>query len=89
MRADLPGVVRERYPEFEEIYARLGWRMFPGVDRVYVNDRARAALDWQPEYDFRRALHAVAAGEDVRSPLARAIGAKGYHAQSTGPYTVR
>jgi hypothetical protein len=29
------------------------------------------------------------AGEDPRSPLARAVGAKGYHAESTGPYTVR
>ena len=28
-------------------------------------------------------------GEDHRSALARAVGAKGYHAESTGPYTVR
>ncbi len=88
-RTDLPGVVVDRFPECAEIYAALGWRMFPGIDRVYVNDRARAALDWRPEYDFRRALRAVAAGEDHRSPLAQEIGAKGYHAQSTGPYTVR
>ena len=26
---------------------------------------------------------------DYRSELARAVGAKGYHAVSTGPYTVR
>jgi UDP-glucose 4-epimerase len=40
-------------------------------------------------YDFGRALELLAGGEDPRSPLARAIGAKGYHPVSTGPYTVR
>ena len=29
------------------------------------------------------------AGEDPRSPLARAVGSKGYHPESTGPYTIR
>jgi UDP-glucose 4-epimerase len=29
------------------------------------------------------------AGEDPRSPLARAVAAKGYHPVTTGPYTVR
>ena len=32
---------------------------------------------------------ALAAGEDFRSPLARAVGAKGYHAETTGVYTTR
>ena len=31
----------------------------------------------------------LAAGEDPRSPLALAVGAKGYHAQPTGVYTTR
>ncbi len=26
--------------------------MFPGIDRVYVNARARADLEWRPRYDF-------------------------------------
>jgi hypothetical protein len=63
--------------------------MFPSIGRVYVNARARAELGWAPRYDFRHVLDAVAAGEDFRSPLARAVGAKGYHAESTGVYTVR
>jgi hypothetical protein len=63
--------------------------MFPGVDRVYVNERARADLGWSPRYDFGRALEALAAGEDPRSPLALAIGAKGYHPVTTGPDTRR
>lgn len=86
---DAPAVVGRLFPDSADLYARLGWRMFPGIDRVYVNARARRDLGWEPRYDFRRALDALAAGEDPRSPLAVAVGAKGYHAVSTGPYTVR
>ena len=53
--------------------------MFPGIERVYVNDKARTELGWSPRYDFAHAVERVAAGEDPRSPLARAVGAKGYH----------
>ena len=63
--------------------------MFPSIERVYVNDRARRELGWEPRYDFRFALDRLAASEDPRSPLARSIGAKGYHAVSAGVYTVR
>jgi nucleoside-diphosphate-sugar epimerase len=86
---DAPAVVGRLFPDQPAVYERLGWRMFPALDRVYVNDRARAALGWRPRYDFRHVLDLVAAGEDPRSPLARDVGAKGYHAESTGPYTVR
>ncbi len=89
LRTAAPDVVRQRFPDYPEVYQRLGWRMFPGIGRVYVNARARAELGWAPRYDFRHVLDAVAAGEDFRSPLARAVGAKGYHAESTGVYTVR
>jgi UDP-glucose 4-epimerase len=95
-RADLadlhgaaPDVVARLFPAQPEVYARRGWRMFPKIDRVYVNDRARSVLGWAPAYDYAHVLSALAAGEDFRSPLARAIGAKGYHAVPTGPYTVR
>ena len=86
---DAPAVVRRLFPDAADSYARLGWRLFPGIERVYVNARARHDLGWEPRHDFRRALDALAAGEDPRSPLAVAVGAKGYHAVSTGPYTVR
>jgi UDP-glucose 4-epimerase len=94
---DLPGllanalpIVRQRVPEYEEEYARRGWRMFPGIDRVYVNDQARQELDWRPTYDFRRILSCLRSGEDTRSPLARLVGSKGYHerAFTDGPYPV-
>lgn len=89
LRADAPAVVRRLFPDQQAEYARRGWRMFGQIDRVYVNERARAALGWSPVYDFRHVLDLLKAGEDPRSPLARAVGAKGYHPVSTGPYTVR
>jgi UDP-glucose 4-epimerase len=89
LRADAPAVVRRLFPDYEAIYAERGWRMFPSIDRVYDNARARADLGWSPRYDFRHALDRVAAGEDPRSELAVTVGAKGYHAVPTGVYTVR
>ena len=89
LRADAPAMVRRLFPDAEAEYARRGWRMFGHIDRVYVNERARAELGWAPVYDFRHVLDLLKAGEDPRSPLARAVGAKGYHPVATGPYTVR
>lgn len=89
LREDAPAVVRRLFPDQEAEYRRRGWRMFGQIDRVYVNARARADLGWVPVYDFRRVLDLLKAGVDPRSPLARAVGAKGYHPVSTGPYTVR
>ncbi len=89
LRADAPAVVRRLFPGYEAIYERRGWRMFPSLERVYVNARARGELGWAPRYDFGSVLERLEAGEDHRSPLAVAVGAKGYHAESTGPYTVR
>jgi nucleoside-diphosphate-sugar epimerase len=80
LRADAPDVVRRLFPDAQAEYSRRGWAMFGQIDRVYVNAGARAALGWAPRYDFRHLLDLLKAGEDPRSPLARAIGAKGYHA---------
>ena len=87
LRDDAPAVVRRLFPDYEAEYARRGWRMFPSIGRVYVNARARADLGWSPRYDFRAVLDALKAGQDPRSPLARAVGAKGYHDKPTGVYT--
>jgi nucleoside-diphosphate-sugar epimerase len=64
--------------------------MFPGIDRVYVNERARRELGWQPRYDFAKVLALIESEGVAGSPLARIIGSKGYHAQtfSDGPYPV-
>jgi UDP-glucose 4-epimerase len=86
---DAPAVVRRLFPGYEAVYTARGWRMFPRLDRVYVNARAREVLGWAPRHDFGSALERLADGEDPRSPLALAVGAKGYHAESFGPYTTR
>jgi UDP-glucose 4-epimerase len=87
LRDDAPAVVQRLFPDYAAEYARRGWRMFPSIGRVYVNTSARADLGWSPRYDFRAVLDALKADQDPRSPLAQAIGAKGYHDQPTGVYT--
>jgi nucleoside-diphosphate-sugar epimerase len=89
LRTDAPAVVQRLFPDYREVYDRLGWSMLPSIGRVYVNERARADLGWRPRYDFRHALDLLRAGEEPRSALATSIGAKGYHSETTGPYTRR
>ena len=88
LRSNLPRVLRRYVPDFELEYARRGWTMAVGIDRVYVNDRARAKLGWQPRHDFRALLARLQADDDIRSPLAREVGSKGYHDRvfRDGPY---
>ncbi|HEV3117593.1 MAG TPA: NAD(P)-dependent oxidoreductase [Gemmataceae bacterium] len=90
LSVNAPAVVRRRVPDYEAEYARRGWKMFPGIGRVYVNERARRELGWRPRYDFRYVLDLLKSGLDLRSPLARAVGSKGYHTQrfADGPYPV-
>ena len=90
LRVNTPAVVTRVAPGYEAAYARRNWSMFPSIDRVYVNARAREALGWAPIYDFARILEILDAGEDPRSPIARTIGSKGYHDEvfTGGPYPV-
>jgi nucleoside-diphosphate-sugar epimerase len=68
LRLNAPLVVQRRVPEYEAEYARRGWKMFPGIERVYVNDRARKDLGWRPRYEFSHVLHCR-----VRLPSATAF----------------
>jgi len=90
LRTDPAAVVAERAPGFAEIYGARRYRMFPEIDRVYDNARARAELDWTPVFDFERILEQLAASEPIGSALARAVGIKGYHPTRfpEGPYPV-
>jgi nucleoside-diphosphate-sugar epimerase len=90
LRGSAPEVVRRHVPEYPAEYQRRGWKMIPGIDRVYVNDKARAELGWQPRHDFRALMARLKAGDDILSPLAREVGSKGYHdrAFGDGPYPV-
>jgi UDP-glucose 4-epimerase len=90
LRSDAPRVVRRLVPEYEAEYGRRGWKMFPGIDRVYVNSLARKELGWQPQHDFKSIAERLKNGGGVSSPLARIVGSKGYHAEvfADGPYPV-
>lgn len=90
LRHDAPAVLRRRVPSHAAEYARRGWRMFDGIDRVYVNAKARDELGWRPTYDFAHVIARLAAGEAAPSPLAQAVGSKGYHDISfeDGPFPV-
>ncbi len=80
VRADAARMVRNLFPEYQTICFRRGWKMLASMDRVYVNDRAREELGWRPRYDFQFVIDRLKNGEDFRSPLARLVGSKGYHA---------
>jgi UDP-glucose 4-epimerase len=90
LRRDAAAVVGRRVPGYEAEFARRGWRMHPQIDRVYVNEKARRELGWQPRHDFASVLARIGQDEDIRSPLARLVGAKGYHGVKfeEGPYPV-
>ena len=90
LRTNPAAVVRRHVPEFESEYAVRGWKLPNTIDRVYVNELARNELGWLPRHDFRSAIQRLRAQEDFRSPLARAVGSKGYHSItfSSGPYPV-
>jgi nucleoside-diphosphate-sugar epimerase len=79
LRRDAPAVLRRRVPGWDEVYAKLGYRMPQAITRVYDNSRARAELGWRPRHDFASAIARIAAGGELRSELAKTIGIKGYH----------
>jgi hypothetical protein len=87
LATDAPAVIGRLFPGIGEDYARRGWRLPPTLDRVYSNALARRDLGWTPRYDFPAVVELVRATGDPRSPLARTVGAKGYHPEPTGVYT--
>jgi UDP-glucose 4-epimerase len=66
LRSDAPSVVNRLFPDCDSIYAARGWRLFPSIDRVYVNDQARRHLGWAPRHDFGLALDGLRAHQDRR-----------------------
>jgi nucleoside-diphosphate-sugar epimerase len=90
LRTGAPAVVQRLFPDYEAEYKRRGWSMFPGIDRVYVNEKALQELGWQPLYDFRYMLDRLKSGQELKSPLAKLVGSKGYHDEvfSEGPFPV-
>jgi UDP-glucose 4-epimerase len=78
LRVNAPAVVKRYLPSYEAEYRRRGWSMAIDIDRVYVNELAKIQLGWRPRYDFASVIGRLLAGQDFRSPLAQAIGSKGY-----------
>ena len=79
LRTDAASVARERVPGWQDEYARRGWRMAERIDRVYDNALARQELGWRPKWDFAAIVGRLAETDDIRGPLAKAVGEKGYH----------
>ncbi|WP_353718416.1 NAD(P)-dependent oxidoreductase [Dyadobacter sp. 676] len=90
LHTDAPAVIRSLYPECEGLFEAEGWKLFPEIDRVYVNARAQRELGWEPQYDFEHVLRCLRNGVDFRSDLAREVGSKGYHEEDfeEGPFPV-
>lgn len=79
LRSDAVAVARERARGWQEEYARRGWRMAASIDRVYDNALARNALGWRPKWDFEAVVARLVVTGDLRGPMAKVIGEKGYH----------
>lgn len=90
LHTNATAVVEKIYPEFKNIFLGKGWKMLPTIDRVYVNQKARQELGWQPQYDFGYVLNCLATNKEFRSKLSLDVGKKGYHAETfaEGPYPV-
>jgi nucleoside-diphosphate-sugar epimerase len=90
LRANTPAVVQELIPQYAPEFEKRGWKLHAGIDRVYVNEKARRELGWQPQYDFSHLVTLLQNGQNWRSPLTRQVGSKGYHAETftEGPYPV-
>jgi len=53
---DAPAVVARYFPRYRQIYERLGWTMFPSIDRVYDSTRAAKRLGFVCRAGFAEKL---------------------------------
>lgn len=79
LQQDAAAMVARIFPDFVECYGQKGWSMFPKLDRVYVNTKARLELGWEPRYNFQHVLDSIKRDENFFSPLALQVGSKRYH----------
>ncbi|HLF31196.1 MAG TPA: NAD(P)-dependent oxidoreductase, partial [Xanthomonadales bacterium] len=59
---DAPGVVERYFPHYRAVYERLGWTMFPSIDRVYDTTRLEQRLGFVCKTGFQQALENLSAG---------------------------
>jgi UDP-glucose 4-epimerase len=50
--------INKYYPEAAEIYRLKNWVFPVSIDRVYVTEKARHLLNYEPTYTFKQLLHA-------------------------------
>jgi UDP-glucose 4-epimerase len=50
-------IILKYYPEAEDVYQHKNWAFPKSIDRVYVCDKARRLLGYQPQYTFEYLLH--------------------------------
>ena len=87
---DAPAVVRRLFPGVDAVYGRARLAAAGGARTASTTTPAPASSSaGRRAGTSRYALERVAAGEEPRSALAVAVGAKGYHAVPTGIYTTR
>lgn len=53
---DAPSVLRSKVPEALSFFTQQGWTLPRSIDRVYVIERARRLLGYQPRYNFQEAF---------------------------------
>jgi UDP-glucose 4-epimerase len=58
-----PAVVARYFPDYPELYARLGWTMFDSIDRVYDSGNAARRLGFVCRTGFAEKLQEIAATE--------------------------
>lgn len=86
---DPSSVIKSISPDSLKEFERRGFK-YPGrIDRVYDSSRAVEELDWKPDYTFEKSIEKLSRGEQWQSPLTAKVGMRGYHAVSTGVYTIR
>jgi UDP-glucose 4-epimerase len=62
LMVDAPSVVARYFPQYPELYARLGWTMFQSIDRVYDSSKAARRLGFVCRTGFKEKLEELEAG---------------------------
>ena len=90
LTTDAARVISGYYPQVEETFQRIGYRLPNAIGRVYDSRLAVQKLGWRPRFNFARVLSQLAAGQQIGSDLTRLVGVKGYHDQvfEDGPFPV-
>jgi len=65
--ADAPAVVARYFPDYPELYRRLGWTMFRSIDRVYDSGKARRRLGFVCRTGYGERLDELACALDRRN----------------------